>query len=182
MIKFIKSSSKKENWYKENNKEICFIGRSNVGKSSLLNSIFNQKIAKISKMPGRTQLINFFELNNRILVDLPGYGYAKLSKQKLNEINQMLNEYFEHRTQLICVFLLVDIKIGLTPDDIKMIKYLEYYNKNYKIIGTKLDKASQKQKNSTIKQIEEITNDYILTSSLKGDNINKMKKIIEKIL
>ena len=93
--------------------EYAFIGRSNVGKSSLINSTLNQKAAYTSSKPGKTQLINHFEVNNKwCLVDLPGYGYAKISKQKRKEIIERTKNYFQNRgVQLIAVFFLIDIRI-----------------------------------------------------------------------
>ena len=95
MWKFIKSSSDKSNWLIHDNKEICFIGRSNVGKSSLINALArNSKLAKVSKMPGRTQLINYFQNeNDLIIVDLPGYGYANISYSIQEKMFNMIDEY-----------------------------------------------------------------------------------------
>ena len=107
-------------------KEVCFCGRSNVGKSSLINALTNRKnLAKTSSNPGKTQVINFFIINNAFyLVDLPGYGYAKVSKDKKDTFGKMMNIYFNKREQLKAIFLLVDYKIGPTKDDILMYEFL----------------------------------------------------------
>ena len=161
--------------------EICFIGRSNVGKSSLLNNIFNQKIVKTSKTPGRTQLINYFKHDNKIFVDLPGYGYARVSKIKKQAMNKMVQNYFIERKNLLHTFLLIDVKIGITSLDKLAISFFKSNNVPFTIIGTKVDKATQKEKYKTKESIKDVTNIFFITSTKNNQNINKLKEYINKL-
>ncbi len=183
MWKFIISASNKSNWYNKNGKEVCFVGRSNVGKSSLINALANQKIARTSNTPGRTQLINYFENEDgKMIVDLPGYGFAKMPKSELKKMSEMVEEYFSERRQLVMTFCLVDVKVGITKDDYDMFEYLEAVERPYFIIGTKADKATQSAQSKTVKQIHEIGVDFLITSASKGQNINKLKAVIKKTI
>jgi len=132
---------------KKNQPEYAFIGRSNVGKSSLINSIIGQKIAFISSKPGKTQLINHFEVNKKWhLVDLPGYGYAKISKQKRKEITNRANNYFQKRgAKLIAVFFLIDIRIKPQKIDLEKMEWLVNNNIYFVRVFTKCDKLSQEK-------------------------------------
>ncbi|MCP4337286.1 MAG: YihA family ribosome biogenesis GTP-binding protein [Mycoplasma sp.] len=181
MWKFIISSSKKSNWLNTHGKEVCFVGRSNVGKSSLINALANQKIARTSNTPGRTQLINYFKNEDqKMIVDLPGYGFAKMPKKELERMSIMVEEYFADRRQLILTFCLIDAKIGITSDDRDMFEYLLAVGRPFFIIGTKSDKAKQSELSKTIKQINEIGVDFLITSASKGTNINKLRAVIKK--
>lgn len=128
---FEKSSSTIDNCPKKKLFEIAFIGRSNVGKSSLLNMLLDKKgIAKVSKTPGKTKLINYFLVNDNIFfVDLPGYGYAKLSKKNKLEISKITQSYFENRIQLKQIFLLIDIRHEIQKADDEFMKYLQSIKK-----------------------------------------------------
>ena len=128
----------------KNQPEYAFIGRSNVGKSSLINSILGRKVAFISSKPGKTQLINHFEVNNKwCLVDLPGYGYANISKQKRKEIIDRANNYFQKRgARLIAVFFLIDIRIKPQKIDLEKMEWLVNNNIYFIRIFTKCDKLS----------------------------------------
>ena len=127
--------------------ECCFIGRSNVGKSSLINAITKtKKLAKTSKTPGRTQSINLFEINNKInLVDLPGYGFAKVSKVMREKLITLIEEYIRNRCNLNHIFLLIDSKVGIKDLDIDMIDLINDCSKKFSIVLTKIDKVSKKQ-------------------------------------
>ena len=139
---FEKSSSTIYNCPKTKLFEIAFIGRSNVGKSSLLNMLLDRKgIAKVSKTPGKTKLINYFLVNDNIFfVDLPGYGYAKLSKKNKLEISKITQSYFENRLQLKQIFLLIDIRHEIQKSDYSFMVFLKSLNKDFIIIFTKTDK------------------------------------------
>lgn len=151
MWKFIKSASDQSNWLKHDCLEICFIGRSNVGKSTLINVLANAKIAKTSKMPGRTQLINYFQINEQIvLVDLPGYGFANISKTQQLNISKMINQYFEQK-QVQVIFVLIDARIGITSSDQEVINYLSDLNYQIVLILTKCDKVKQAELAKTLK-------------------------------
>lgn len=180
MWKFIKSSSNIHNWLDHEKNEICFIGRSNVGKSGLINALANnKKLAKTSKTPGRTQLINYFEINDKIIaVDLPGYGYAKMPIKQKQKMIVMVDEYLTKSLNLKIVFLLFDANVGFTKQDIEIIKYIKGINKKIVLIGTKIDKLNQ-SKLHHLKQEELIkTNKYFLISSFSKKNIGSLNDFI----
>ncbi len=122
--------------------EYAFIGRSNVGKSSLINMLMERKsLAKTSGRPGKTQLINHFKVNgNWFLVDLPGYGYARVSKKDKKTFQKYITEYFEKRKQLVCAFVLVDIRHDPQPIDLEFMEWLGIHQVPFAIIFTKADK------------------------------------------
>ncbi|RCL68909.1 MAG: YihA family ribosome biogenesis GTP-binding protein [Cryomorphaceae bacterium] len=142
---FLKSSPNTIQCPKSNFEEIAFIGRSNVGKSSLINMLFNNKnLAKISKRPGKTKLINHFIINDTILLaDLPGYGYAKLSKVETKKINEIIQDYIENRKNLTKLFLLIDIRHEPIKTDLLFIDYLDNLKRSFHIIFTKSDKLKK---------------------------------------
>lgn len=125
--------------------EYAFIGRSNVGKSSLINMLTNYKnLAKTSGKPGKTQLINHFKINsNWFLVDLPGYGYARVSKRTKEVFQEFITDYFEKREQLVCAFVLIDIRLEAQKIDLEFINYLGEIEVPFCIIFTKVDKISR---------------------------------------
>lgn len=137
--------------------ELAFIGRSNSGKSSLINAIcLKKKIAKISKTPGKTQLINFFNLgSNCFLVDLPGYGFAKVSKSKTKSFSSLISSYLIERKQLRLVFLVLDSRLGITNLDELMIKMLVRIGLRFVIILNKIDKLNQMEFQKCKKKIRD---------------------------
>ena len=139
---FEKSSSKISECPKGNLPEFALVGRSNVGKSSLINTLLNKKsIAKTSSKPGKTLLINHFKINDKFyLVDLPGYGYANTSKQIIKEIKLIHESYFKTRKQLLFTFLLIDIRHDLQKIDLEFMKYLNSMMCPFVIVFTKSDK------------------------------------------
>ena len=132
--------------------EYAFIGRSNVGKSSLINMLTNHKnLAKTSGKPGKTQLINHFKINlNWFLVDLPGYGYARVSKKTKQVFQEFITDYFEKREQLVCAFVLIDIRLEAQKIDLEFITYLGEIEVPFCIIFTKADKISKGKIDSNI--------------------------------
>ncbi|QNM93865.1 YihA family ribosome biogenesis GTP-binding protein [Mycoplasma sp. Pen4] len=189
MFKFIKSATKKENWYEHNNKEVAFWGRSNVGKSSLINAIVsNGKLARVSKTPGRTQLLNFFENeHNAVLVDLPGYGYAKMSETKRIEMMKMIEEYLLNRKNLESLYLLIDSRHGITGTDFPILEFLVENKIPFAIVFTKADKLKQKDKAQLAKKIKQYYQefgefDYFIVSSESKMNIHKLIEDLNEIL
>lgn len=137
--------------------EIAFAGRSNVGKSSLLNLLTNRKkLAKVSGNPGKTRTINFYEINEAFrIVDLPGYGYAKVSKSMSEGWGDMMESYFENREGLLKVIQLVDIRHTPTKQDVQMYNYLKHYGYDGLVVATKADKISRNQIQKNIKAIRQ---------------------------
>tara|TARA_Y100001949_G_C15976880_1_gene326509 strand:+ start:856 stop:1470 length:615 start_codon:yes stop_codon:yes gene_type:complete len=173
--------------YSEIKKECCFIGRSNVGKSSLLNAITKtKKLAKTSKTPGRTQSINVFEVNKKInIIDLPGYGFAKVSKIMRENLIVLIENYIEYRKELDHVFLLIDSKVGIKNSDIDMLDFLNNCSRNFSVILTKIDKISFNQadfqKNSILslmKNYNKTFKDIYLSETKKNNGINEIQKTI----
>ena len=152
-VKFIKSSQKAKDCPQTDIPEFTFIGRSNVGKSSLINMLAKKKIAKVSGNPGKTLLINHFLINNNwFLVDLPGYGYAKISKKEKKKIENIIVDYFKNRVNLSLTFVLIDIRHDPQLIDLDFINWLSKNNVNFKIIFTKADKLKANQKEEKVKK------------------------------
>tara|TARA_Y100001970_G_C14129237_1_gene800712 strand:+ start:132 stop:755 length:624 start_codon:yes stop_codon:yes gene_type:complete len=167
--------------------ECCFIGRSNVGKSSIINSIAKKKqLAKTSKIPGRTQNINIFKVNEKVnLADLPGYGYAKVSKIKKNELSNLIENYLYKRPNLKQVFVLIDCRVGIKDIDIDCLDLINDSNKNFSIILTKIDKCAKdlvgKQNKSLLSFMQNYNNKFnkiFFTSSNKNLGIADLQKEI----
>ena len=132
--------------------EFIMLGRSNVGKSSFLNTLVNRKnLARISSKPGKTSTINFFNVEDKFyLVDVPGYGYADTSKEEVRKFGLMVEEYIETRKELKRVFLLIDFRHAPTNDDKVMYDYLKYYQIPVTIVATKTDKVSSREKDKNL--------------------------------
>lgn len=138
--------------------EIALAGRSNVGKSSLINRLIQRKsLARTSSKPGKTQTLNFYKLNNSFyFVDVPGYGYAKVSKSERNKWGPMMEEYFETRTYLKAVILITDIRHEPTNDDMQMYAYLKYLEHPVIVIATKMDKVKRGKQHAYMKRTKEL--------------------------
>jgi len=149
---FIISNTDVANCPKESLPEYAFIGRSNVGKSSLINMLVNQKnLAKTSGKPGKTQLINHFKINNTwFLVDLPGYGYAQISKSKRKTFQEFIKAYFLERKQLVCTFVLIDSRLEPQKIDLEFMQFLGENNIAFCIVFTKSDKLKTTKLNNNI--------------------------------
>jgi GTP-binding protein len=150
--KFVTSNTDFKNCPPAKYPEFAFIGRSNVGKSSLINSLtFHKGLAKTSQTPGKTQLINHFIIDEKwYLVDLPGYGFAKVSKEKRKEFEKMIFDYLIHRENLTCLFVLVDIRLKPQAVDIEFMSRMVEDEIPFYIVFTKSDKLSQKQVNESV--------------------------------
>ena len=154
-------SAVRQSQYPEDNKpEFLLCGRSNVGKSSFINTIIERKdLARVSSNPGKTQTLNFYHVNNSFyLVDVPGYGYATVSEEIRQKFGKMIEEYLENRENLERVFLLIDFRIKPTQDDLLMYNFLNYHNLPVTIIATKVDKVSKNDREKQIKMINEELN------------------------
>ena len=152
-VKLAISAVRRSQYPEDNKPEFLLVGRSNVGKSSFINSIIERKsAARVSSKPGKTQTLNFYSINDDFyLVDVPGYGYANVSKKVQQKFGLMIEEYLEHRDNLMKVFMLVDFRIKPTNDDLLMYNFLKYHNLPVTIVATKVYKVSrndrEKQKN-----------------------------------
>ena len=185
-VRFIKSSSKSSECPNDKRNEFAFIGRSNVGKSSLINSLIQKKgLAKTSKSPGKTQLINHFLIDDAFyLVDLPGFGYSKLSKSESEKIKRISIDYITNRKNLKKLFLLIDIRHEPVKSDIDYINFLIEYNIQFDVIFTKIDKLKEKvvkQKFMNYKNflIEKTFNQkYFLTSSSKKTGLDDLRNYL----
>ena len=155
---FVMSNSQVSKCPKENLPEYAFIGRSNVGKSSLINMLTNHKnLAKTSGRPGKTQLINHFKIDNSwFLVDLPGYGYARVSKETKKVFQQFITKYFEERQQLVCAFVLVDVRHEPQKIDVEFMQWLGEHSIPFAIVFTKADKLTEKQIQEHVASYSEI--------------------------
>lgn len=166
--------------------EIAFAGRSNVGKSSLLNKLFNRKnLARVSSVPGKTITINFYNVDGNRFVDLPGYGYAKISKQERDRFGELMEGYFQSGRQIELVVQLIDMRHPPSKDDFNMISFMEQMNVPFIVVLTKADKLKKKEFESRSKLIfDELKNpDYpvIPFSAVTGLGVNEIKKTIEKV-
>ena len=151
---FITSAAKKEQFIQPDKPMIAVCGKSNVGKSSFINMMANQKkLAKTSSEPGRTRLVNYFDFGEFILADLPGYGFARVSKGEKEKWAKTLDSFFADRDKIAHVFMLVDSRHDPTADDVQMIQYLHYYTLPFTIVLTKSDKLSKMKLKEHLKAI-----------------------------
>jgi GTP-binding protein len=170
--------------------EYAFIGRSNVGKSSLINALTNQKgLAKTSGTPGKTQLINHFIVNEEwFLVDLPGYGYARVSQDKRKTFQEMIYQYLQTRKNLLCTFILIDIRLEPQKIDIEFIKWMGenglpfclVFTKSDKLSKTRINESTDLYKKTLLEDWEELPTIFI-TSAEKKEGIKEILNFIENI-
>lgn len=169
--------------------EIVFSGRSNVGKSSLINKVFNRKnLARVSSVPGKTITINFYSCGNEAkIVDLPGYGYAKVAKSEKTRWANMMEQYFNSGRDIKLVVQLVDMRHPATADDIMMMEFLEHAGIDYIVVMTKSDKLNKGEYKSRVENSRQELSfvdpeNIIPFSSQTGENVDKIKAIIESRL
>ncbi len=185
--KFLVSYGKFEQIPPPERTEIAFSGRSNVGKSSLINRILNRKsLARVSATPGKTATVNFYELENIYIVDLPGYGYAKVSKSEKQSWNRLIGGYLASDRELALVFQLIDFRHPPTADDISMVNYLIDGGYPFVVVLTKADKLSKNRRAERRKSLlselpcaEDIT--IVEFSAQTGEGVEEIRAIIEEI-
>lgn len=158
--KFSAAVATPESMLKTNKPEIAFLGRSNVGKSSLMNSLLKVSgLARTSSTPGRTQSLNFFLINEEFyFVDLPGYGYAKASKNKRQEWGKLIEKYLAERQQLVLSILIVDARHEPSPLDLQMISWLQHFGLPYLVVSTKVDKLSANERRKSWQTAKKVLN------------------------
>ena len=186
----LKSMAVRMSQYPDDHKpEFLLVGRSNVGKSSFINTVLNRKnIARTSATPGKTQTLNFYIVNDKFyLVDVPGYGYAAVNKDMQKKFGMMIEEYLINRKTLKRVFLLVDYRHKPTEDDELMFNFMKYYNLDVTIVATKLDKVKQSDRAKNDKAISEMfklgeNDNVVLFSSVTKNGKDEIQNIIEKSL
>lgn len=180
---------KKSQYPEENKKEIAFAGRSNVGKSSLLNLLVNRKnLARVSGSPGKTRTINFYEINEEFrIVDLPGYGYAKVSKSVTEGWGDMIEAYLAGRHGLLKVVQLVDIRHTPSLQDVQMYEWLKHYGYDGIVVATKSDKISRNEMAKNISDIRKTLgmspeDKVIPVSTLKRTGYDKLMEELDRLL
>ena len=191
-VKFIAGSNSMNSLPEETVSEIAFSGRSNVGKSSLINSITGTKFtARTSQNPGRTQQLNFFEVGNGQirLVDFPGFGYAKASKSSIQKWNNLIKSYIKYRSSLVRVFLLIDSRRGITNSDRDAMEIFNKLAVSYQIVLTKIDKLKSSELISIFEGVIKESHKNVaahpfihLTSSVKGIGVNFLRADIARLL
>ena len=167
--------------------EFAFVGRSNVGKSTLINNLTGKKgLAKASSSPGKTKMINYFDINDSFrFVDLPGYGYAKVGKSELKVWSSLMEEYLRGAKSLVNVFVLLDIRHLPTEQDRQMIKYLIFNQIPFSIIATKVDKISKNMIKNNLKKIADslsLREEIFYTIGINGEGKEKILTLIENKL
>lgn len=182
---FIKSSNDKLSRPNDNLKEVLFVGRSNVGKSSLLNCLCNNKnLAFVSSKPGHTKLLNYYNVDKKFyLVDAPGYGFSFSNKDEINFFAKLMENYFADNKFLSFVVFLLDSRRKINQDDLDIYSFLKVENIPFVVVLTKADKINQKEKYAILKEIKNnfdiAEDDLIFTSTYSNKNLDMIKKIIE---
>ena len=183
------SAVRRSQYPTDNKPEFLLVGRSNVGKSSFINTLINRKnYARTSATPGKTQTINFYLVNNQFyLVDAPGYGYAQVNKKKQKKFGLMMEDYLTSRKNLKQVFMLVDFRHKLSNDDIMMYNFLKYYKLPVTIVATKVDKIpitkQQQQRNTILEDLDLVIGDeFIMFSNVTKIGKDEIHQKIERTI
>ena len=185
--KFITSAASESQFIVPDKPMIAVCGKSNVGKSSFINMLANQKkLARVSQEPGRTRLINYFDFGAFILADLPGYGFARVSHAEKAKWARLLDKFFADKDKIAHVFSLCDVRHDPTSDDRQMVEYLYYNLIPFSIVATKADKLSRQKVKNNVANIASIYKcgvaDIIATSAVDKTGIDKVLEKIEQIL
>ena len=184
----LKNIAVRQSQYPQDKKcEFLLVGRSNVGKSSFINTLINRKnYARTSSKPGKTQTLNFYLINDLFyLIDVPGYGYAKVDKGTTKKMGLMIEDYLKNREELKHVFLLIDYRHKPTEDDVLMYNFLKYYNLDITIVATKYDKVTKNNRMKQDKLIRDtlkLENDFIPFSTITKKGKDEIMAIIENKL
>lgn len=183
---FVKSAFKETDWPRERRPEIAFLGRSNVGKSSLINSLLETRgLARTSSTPGRTQALNFFLVNNRFcFVDLPGFGYAKVPQPIRAGWGEMVTSYLAKRSQLVLSIHIVDSRHEPTKQDLQLHEWLEHYARPHLLVATKSDKLSNNELRRNIERVDRTFHDKptVVYSAKSGHGRDEVWRAIENAL
>ena len=172
----------------DNLPEFLLVGRSNVGKSSFINTIIDRKnYAHTSSKPGKTQTLNFYMINKKFyLVDVPGYGYAAVSQDRQKKFGVMIEDYIKSRDNLKCVFMLVDYRHKPTEDDVLMYEFLKFYNLKIQVIATKFDKVKKSAREKQNKLIKDTLNleseDFITFSTVSKKGKDEVLEVIKGLI
>ncbi len=184
-VKYMTSAVRESQYPTDGKIEFLLVGRSNVGKSSFINTIVNRKnMARTSAIPGKTQTLNFYLVNEDFyLVDVPGYGFAKVSKSLKNKFGMIIEEYLRNRENLSNVFMIIDFRHKPTEDDVLMYNYLKYYNIPVTIVATKCDKVSKNNYDKNKKNIVDTLNMQSSDDLILFSTVNKIgrQEILDKI-
>jgi GTP-binding protein len=185
IAEFVVSATRPEQFPQGDYPEYAFLGRSNVGKSTLLNTLLREKnLARTSSTPGRTRLINFFRVDQRLLlVDLPGYGYAHVSKAQQRSWQPMVEAYLSGRRQLVLSFLLLDARRAWMQPDLELKEWLEYHQRRFLVIATKVDKLrTQREKRQSLAAIRAYwpEEEPVLFSAETGQGVSEIWQAIRK--
>lgn len=188
-VNLVISAVRRSQYPTDNKPELLLVGRSNVGKSSFINTIINRKnYARTSSSPGKTQTINFYLVNDSFyLVDAPGYGYANISKKKRKKFGLMMEDYLVARENLKQVFMLIDFRHHLSEDDLMMYEFLKHYHIPVTIVATKADKVGitihQKQRNSILDGLDLVVgDDFIVFSNVTKIGRDEIQEKIERVI
>lgn len=188
-VNLVISAVRRSQYPTDNLPEYLLVGRSNVGKSSFINTIINRKnFARTSATPGKTQTINFYLVNDEFyLVDAPGYGYAKVNKDKQKKFGLMMEDYLTNRKNLKQVFMLVDFRHRLSNDDIMMYNFLKHYKLPVTIVATKTDKVGitlqQKQRSQLLEELELVVgDDFVMFSNVTKLGRDEIGEKIERTM
>ncbi len=185
--KFVTSAAREDQFIKPDKPMIAVCGKSNSGKSTLINMLANQKgLAKTSSAPGRTRLVNYFDFGAFLLADLPGYGYAAVSKEEQAKWAKTLDAFFARKEEISHVFVLSDIRRDPSADDMQMLAFLNYHILPFTLLATKADKLSRMKQRERARKVAQSAglgeDNIIAVSSLTGEGKDKLLKKIEGIL
>jgi GTP-binding protein len=181
---FVRASARPDQFPSDGLPEIAFLGRSNVGKSSLINALAGKRLAFTSRTPGRTQTINFYRINGALyFVDLPGYGYARVPQELTRQWRNLVEDYLRRRKTLDLSFLVLDARRGWMAQDLELKQWLEAYNRRFEVIATKTDKLkNQSEKEHGLAALRQEGLTPLLFSAATGRGVRETWQVISKTL